>query len=452
MSYLGDFYPGDADQYLVQTPYGKGLITRTRQTINKNSPPIKEIRLLEWEKAAKEGKLYSKHHTTLYSTQDYPSVVPRKGDDVQTPYGRGHIVETVTVRILSKNLVLQKYHVILDSWRLAGRSKVKCYVFSNQVKTVRKKTLAEMNAIERVEFAMRQKRVATTIFAEKKYQQALNIYAGCIDAVRYVQHDNNNNNECRADLIEVMVTCSNNAATCCIQLKMWEEAFKFAKNANILLNALYDKRGMKIHTILNRDGGHCDTQLFGEWRVKSHFVMAKSLFEKGEYEVSLEEIKEARKHIAYYVAGDGCEDSPSAKESVKRLRGIEKQIASLRSNVVTQRKDILQKEKARARAMFSDEGPKLTEASSDPQPSSDHVSKQNIEDEVLIGNGSETKKDTFKKKVSFATALEETREIPKEEEEEEHPWYQEHKEAIILLAIGGIVSMSFFFGMRKRKL
>lgn len=232
---------------------------------------------------------------------------------------------------------------------------------------------------------------------------------------------------------------------------MWEEAFKFAKNANILLNALYDKRGMKIHTILNRDGGHCDTQLFGEWRVKSHFVMAKSLFEKGEYEAALEEIKEARKHISYYVAGDGCEDSPSAKESVKRLRGIEKQIASLRSNVVTQRKDILQKEKARARAMFSDEGPKVTEASSDPQPSSGHVSKQNMEDEVM-GNGSETKKDTFKKKVSFATALEETREIPKEEEEEEHPWYQEHKEAIILLAIGGIVSMSFFFGMRKRKL
>jgi hypothetical protein len=206
MSFLSDFYPGDADQYLVQTPYGKGLTTRTRPRANGNSPPIKEIRLLEWEKAAKEGKLYSKHHTTLYSTQNYPSLEPKKGDDVQTPYGRGHIIETVTVRILSKNLVLQKYHVVLDSWRLAGRSRVKCYLFSHQVKALRKKTLAEMNALERVEFAMRQKSVATTIFAEKKYQQALNIYAGCIDAVRYVQHDNNNNNECRADLIEVMVS------------------------------------------------------------------------------------------------------------------------------------------------------------------------------------------------------------------------------------------------------
>jgi tetratricopeptide (TPR) repeat protein len=450
MSLHGDYYPGDADQYLVQTPYGKGLFTRTRPNTYENSPPIKEIRLLEWEKAAKEGKLYSKHHTKLYSIQDYPSVEPQKGDDVQTPYGRGHIIETVTVRILSRNLVLHKYHVVLDSWRLAGRSRVKCYLFSNQVKTLRKKTLAEMNAVERVEFAMRQKSAATAIFAEKKYRQALNIYAGCIDAVRYVQHDNNNNNECRADLIEVMVTCSNNAATCCVQLKMWEEAFKFAKNAIILLNALYDKRGMKIHTILNQDGGHCDTQLFGEWRVKSRFVMARSLFEKDEYEAALEEIKEAREHIAYYVAGEGCDDSPPAKESVKRLRGIEKQIASLRANVVAKRKEILQKEKARARAMFSDEKPKDCEITSDAQPA---VRVSNEENEASIGNGSESKKNPLKKKVSFATALEETREIPgEEEEEEEQSWYEEHKEAILLLTIGGIMAMSFFFGMRKRKL
>lgn len=446
MSFLGAYYPGDPDQYLVQTPYGEGLIIRTRPNPRHSIAPIKEIRLLDWEKAANSTKLSSKRNSTLYSTQDYPSIEPKKGDDVETPYGRGHVVETVTVRILSKNLVLLKYHIILDSWRLAGRSRVKCYLFSHQVRTLRKKTLMEMNATERVEFALRQKSAATIAFSEKKFQQALNIYAGCIDAVRNVQHDNNNNNECRADLIEVMVTYSNNAATCCIQLRMWEEAFRFSKNAIILLNALYNKRGMKIHNILIKDRGYCDTKLFGEWRVKSRFVMARSLYEKDDFEEALEELREAREYIMYYVAGEGCENTPTAKESVKRLRALEKQMASLRIDVITKKKALLQKEKARAMAMFSVE----SSDSKNEQEDATVAMNGNATMDQINRSDSDEKKELLKKKVSFASKLEETREIPEDEVEEEDAWYHKHKEAFILLALGGIFAISIYLGIRKK--
>ena len=281
-----EYYIGDKDQRLVQTPYGKGLVTKIRPSKDPQLP-VKEIRLLEWEQAAKANQVASKTPTVLYSTTDFESISATKGNDVITPYGRGTITEQVTVRLLNKDKidpvteepigeqVFTKFHVQINSWKLAGRSTVNCYLFSNQVKVVRKKTLMEMNAGERVEFAMIQKNGASKIFAEKRYQEALNIYAGSIDAVRYIQHDSHNDNERRADLIEVMVTCSNNAATCAIQLQLWEEAFKFAKNALILLSALFEKRGAKIHTILNKDNGLCDAKLFGEWRVKSRLIMAR---------------------------------------------------------------------------------------------------------------------------------------------------------------------------------
>jgi len=283
-----EYYIGDMDQRLVRTPYGQGLVTKIRPSNDSDSsPPVQEIRLLEWEKSAKASQVTSRRPTILYSTNKYESITASKGDDVITPYGRGTITEQVTVRLLNKGKfdpvtkepigeqVFTKFHVQINSWKLAGRSRVKCYLFSNQVKVVRKKTLMEMNAAERVQFAMLQKKGASRMFAEKRYQEALNIYAGSIDAVRYIQHDTHNDNECRADLIEVMVTCSNNAATCAIQMQLWEEAFKYAKNSLILLSALFGKRGAKIHTILNKDNGICDAKLFGEWRVKSRLIMAR---------------------------------------------------------------------------------------------------------------------------------------------------------------------------------
>lgn len=477
MSFNSEYYVGDKDQLLVQTPYGTGLVTRIRPRIDPNVPPMQEIRLLEWEKAARASQIKSKRATVLYSTTEYQSIPPKKGDDVITPYGRGTITEFVTVRLLNKGKVhpitkqpigeevLTKFHVQINSWRLAGRSRVKCYLFSNQVKVVRKKTVMEMNAVERVEFAMKQKQGASRMFTDKKYQEALNVYAGCIDAVRYIQHDTNNDNECRADLIDVMVTCSNNAATCCIQLHLWEEAFKFAKNALILLNALFEKRGAKIHGILNKDNGHCDAKMFGEWRVKSHIILARSLFEKDEYDLALDELKMAREHISYYVAGKGTTDQGAldyklAKESVSRMRNQEREIIKLKSNITEKKKEHLKLERARAQAMFQDTATKSTKVSKlkkaqdkeEPAHSSENR-QSSKEDETQNGAVNAAPKQ-LKKKVSFATNLEERHDIAAEEEEveEEEPWYEEHKEALILLGVAVLTFASFALARRSKRI
>eukprot|EP00555_Chaetoceros_dichaeta_P014662 CAMPEP_0198276000 /NCGR_PEP_ID=MMETSP1447-20131203/65076_1 /TAXON_ID=420782 /ORGANISM="Chaetoceros dichaeta, Strain CCMP1751" /LENGTH=475 /DNA_ID=CAMNT_0043970915 /DNA_START=102 /DNA_END=1526 /DNA_ORIENTATION=- len=143
-----------------------------------------------------------------------------------------------------KERVLTKYQIELTSWRLAGRSTVKCYLFqpshptpaptptsptsppstittpppTQTVRAIRPKTLSEMSPHEKVHLALHQKQKASLSFATRSFPAALHLYASAVDAVRYVQHDSQSTNECRADLIDVMVTCSNNAATCCVQL------------------------------------------------------------------------------------------------------------------------------------------------------------------------------------------------------------------------------------------
>jgi len=474
MSFNPKNYAGDKDQKLVKTPYGKGLITKTRPQKDPNIPPVQEIRLLEWEDA-KSNQIKSKRSTILYSTSDYDSVTAKRGDDVITPYGRGTITESVSVRLLNKGKtdpvtkepigeqVMTKYHIQLNLWRLAGRSRVKCFLFSNQVKVLRKKVLFEMNAVERVEFAMKQKRAASEIFGQKKYREALNVYSGCIDAVRYIQHDTDSNNECRADLIEVMVTCSNNAATCCVQLQMWEEAFKFAKNALILLNAMFGKRGAKIHTILNRDNGHCDAKIFGEWRVKSRLIMARSLFEKDGHDLALEELRMARKHIAYYIAGEGTtkeggKDYALSKASVSKMRIQEKEIAKLKAKITEKKKELLKFEKARAKAMFAEKPKDKVDPSTLNGKSRDKIENNNSEsiedaekkekDASVDSDNTAGQSKRMQKRVSFASNLEERHEIV-EEEEEDDPWYEEHKEAFILLAIGGLAFASVFARTRR---
>merc|ERR1712194_93214 len=120
-----------------------------------------------------------------------------------------------------------------------------------------------MDAHEKVALAENQKLKATGYFTQKKdYDLALTTFASAVDAVRNVQHDHTSTNAVRADLVVVMVTCSNNAATFSIKLRKWDKASRFAKNALILVDALYGKRGKKIHTILNKEGT-IDAKLFG---------------------------------------------------------------------------------------------------------------------------------------------------------------------------------------------
>jgi hypothetical protein len=504
---------------------------------------MKEIRLLDWENAMKAGSMSARRSksTILYTPLEYPSVSVTKGDDVLTPYGRGRVIELirVTIRKKSSNLggkvkaivnaiehvnengkaadmnhvngkeahderVLTKYQVQINSWRLAGRSKVTCFLFQEQVKVVRKKTLGEMDAQERVDFAIIQKKSATAVFGKKQYQQALNLYSGAIDAVRFVQHDKNSSNECRADLFEIMVTCSNNSATCCVKLQRWEEANRFAKNALVLLDALYGKRGLKIHMLLGMDNGHCDAKLFGEWRVKSHLIKARSMVENNQHDEALQELKAAKDIYTTYTTGEELEKIPS--DSLTRLASQQRELLKLKEVCIKKRKAVLKKEKARARAMFSDSNikSKLSIDKDEPEPAPDSKQKsifrenasdcdsQKVNggssagdlkasdcDSQKVNGGSsagdlrepkrnkvvdvteQTNKNnrqstttennidrTVTKKVSFASELEE-RHIIEAEEEEEELWYDEHKEALILLGIGSLATISIMLGLRR---
>lgn len=553
MSNLANYFTGDKDQLVVQTPYGKGLVIKIRSVIKNESKsndkesssesslyvitPMKEIRLLDWENAMKAGSMSARRSksTILYTPLEYPSVSVTKGDDVLTPYGRGRVIELIKVTIRKKSLnlggkvkaivnaiehvnengkaadmnhvnghderVLTKYQVQVNSWRLAGRSKVTCFLFQEQVKVVRKKTLGEMDAQERVDFAIIQKKSATAVFGKKQYQQALNLYSGAIDAVRFVQHDKNSSNECRADLFEIMVTCSNNSATCCVKLQRWEEANRFAKNALVLLDALYGKRGLKIHMILGRDNGHCDAKLFGEWRVKSHLIKARSMVESNQHDEALQELKAAKDIYTSYTTGEELEKTPS--DSLTRLASQQRELLKLKEVCIKKRKAILKKERARARAMFSDSNikskPSIDKDELAPDSKQKSIFRENASDcdsqkanggssagdlkasdrdsqkvngGNIAGDLKEPKRNevvdvteqknknnrqsmttennfarTVTKKVSFASELEERHII--EDDDEEELWYDEHKEALILLGIGSLATISIMLGLRK---
>jgi len=495
-SYL-DYYNGDKNQLIVQTPYGQGLVVRTRPKRDNSS--MKEIRLLEWQSSQSQTKngLEKKRVPMLYTTIDYESVTIKKGDDVITPYGRGVVLETVIVKMRkkSKNVhkdviddddnntgsdvndapatvtvtvqedIRFKYHVLLNSWRLAGRSRVKCYLFSNQVKVVRTKTLSEMDPNERIDYAKKQKQIANKSFVQKNYNTALHLYAEAVDAVRYIQHTPNNSNECRADLLVVIVTCSNNAATCCIQLQKYEEAQRFAKNALILLNALFDKQGMKIHAVLLKDHKLTDARLFGEWRGKSGLIIAKTLAKKEMYDEAIECVRHAKEYIMAYI-------TPNGDEKEKELKRMLKEIVKLQKTVIEYRKVIRQKERARAKKMFASEEAQNDNASAKNQASENYPSGQSSNmkaddknnpkrngsiKEVSTakaespkdsgGNSDSDKQEPVKlvKRVSFAEELEERHILEDSdfEDDEEEPWYEEHKEAIVLLALSGLAFLAF---------
>ena len=462
----------DKNQLIVDTPYGRGLVINTRRIkhVATTQDAIKEVRLLDWEHGTNTRTSFPKKVPMLYTAIDYPSVMIRKGDAVLTPYGRGVVEEIVFVKIrkTSKDRkigennskdeqILFKYRILLTSWYLAGRSRVKCYLFSPQVKVVRCKTVGEMDPIERVEYAMKQKQIAGKLFAEKNYSRALNKYAEAVDAVRYIQHTPNNSNECRADLLVVIVTCSNNAATCCIHLEKFDEASRFSRNALILLNALHGKQGMKIHGILMKDHQLTDAKLFGEWRGKSSLIIARCEMHKNFFDRALEHLREAKDFISVYI-----KDETSSQN--KRLKEILKDVLKLKSSTIVKKKAMLEEEKAKAKKMFSGnvrkEQTKAKKAVSGNQieksPSQTLLSKSEMPmNKSQLSSNSKYQEESIineknsLKKVSFAEKLEE-RHVLEHEDEDEEPWYEEHKEALLLLTLGSLALFTTMFATRKK--
>lgn len=430
----------DKDQRVVQTPYGRGLVVKTR-----TNDSIQEVELLDWKPARTTNK-----PPVLYSPQSFSSVAPLVGDDVVCLFGRG--------RVLSVDEASQKCLVQLTSWRLAQRSTVNCYLsIPTSVSVVRKKTLYEMNCFEKVEYAQEEKNTATRHFLNKDYNLALEHYDRAVTSVRYVQHDANSTNELRADLLVVMITCCNNAGTCCSLLKEYDEAIKFAKNALVLLDALYEKRGLKIHSILNKEG-LTDAKLFGEWRVKSLLIKANGYIGKTDYDEAMRVLKDAHHVIESFVETDKLQDPAYHQAAYATLYKQSKEVKRLRAMCLQQKKLQKKKEKQRAQAMFAasptDAASKTSKSVKISEPASITKEARNGSKNAVL-DMSEKVTDEIptirtKRSVSFSDDTKPGKDCVAQDSDEELPWYDEHKEALILSGIVGLAVLATVL-LRGRK-
>ena len=367
----------DKDQAIVATPYGAGLVIRTRRNpVTHNDVVSRDIELIDWAKSKNQTfvngggssssgnqKYKSPKPPMLYSFKDFPSVPPQVGDDVLCgTFGRGKVVSLDTNNSGNNN---QQARVVLTSWRLAGRSKVTCTVRIEDLQVVRPKLQYEMDVFERVEHAQSLKEEARQAFAKKKYEQALTKYALAVDAVRYVQHDANSTNHVRADLLVIMITCCNNAATCAahqpsvggvatqFSQDKWQLTLKYANNALVLIDALEDrqkeqlttKKPSKVYQILTQEDKISPTKLFGEWKGKALLFIARAHAEKHAHDKALEALQKAHEAVSRYLKDD---EEPSNKILLQH----EKDIQRLRTHCQQRKKKELKKEKQRAQAMF----------------------------------------------------------------------------------------------------
>eukprot|EP00934_Nitzschia_sp_Nitz4_P003705 Nitzschia sp. Nitz4//scaffold22_size323478//319823//321217//NITZ4_000599-RA/size323478-processed-gene-0.494-mRNA-1//-1//CDS//3329543213//3695//frame0 len=459
--------PEDKDQAIVHTPYGKGLVIRARKPATGSLGVVMyEIELLDWEKP--DPSKGPKRPSMLYSPTKFPSIEPTAGCDVATQYGRGVVKELRTSDVV----------VEIKSWKLAGRSSVTCYLSKDSIQVLRPKRVYEMTVYEKVERAQILKEKATKHFSKKSYTDALQLYAEAVDAVRYIQHDKYSDVYARSDLLVVMITCCNNAATCCLQLHYWDRAVKFATNGMVLLDALKEKQGnSKILALLNKEG-YSNAKLFGAWKTKSLLVVARASAERHDTEVAIENLQLALKIVADY--------NTEGEAMSRQLQGQEKETRKLLAVCKQRLKAERKKEKLRAQAMFGGSAQeKSTIAESKPdgddapdkkveiEPTSQAKTPESLPDEKIPADSAlsppkgitptlDLKEDTpvptsavaddepvskprksVPKRVSFADGT-----IPGCADDEPSFW-DEHKEALIL--VGGLIFGSLCVHLLTRK-
>ena len=464
----------DKDQAVVQTPYGPGLVIRTRLHPTSLQVVSRDIELTDWAKATTAATRKGKppKPAMLYTPTNFPSVKPHVGDDVLCgAFGRGRVLSIVPETNQAK--------VQLSSWRLAGRSRVLCTMQLQSLQVLRPKLVYEMNVFEKVEHAHGLKREAKALFAAKEYERALTKYALAVDAVRYVQHDGQSTNYVRADLLLIMMTCCNNAATCAAQQpssslsqNKWDLVTKYAKNALVLIEALEDRQKQsqaagaaspppkpsRVYQILLEEPGMTAAKLFAEWKGKSLLLLARAYAEKHQYDQALEACQTAHNCVTQYT-------TTAETSNNKILQQHEKEIQRIRTNCQHRKKMELKKEKQRAQAMFgggstskksppAKTGTRHSEARNDPKmtksttttttttttappparrlDSMDSSSKRNLS--VTFEDGG-TPRDEYIKPSSRTVSLSD------DDDDDGHdydtndngiPWYQEHQELLIL--------------------
>jgi hypothetical protein len=94
---FSNYVPEDKDQRIVKTPYGKGIVIRTRENndVEQKSISMHEIELVNWTKWKLDNheevsSLNSSNPQMLYTPIEFHSVSPVVGSDVLTLWGRGN--------------------------------------------------------------------------------------------------------------------------------------------------------------------------------------------------------------------------------------------------------------------------------------------------------------------------------------------------------------------------
>ena len=471
---------------IYNTPYGRALLYNTKDNLyNQNSSQNNEEKNEESALALprvhclklQDIVLADGKHPTLYTcAKTLPHPKPRGDDDVILGnFGRGTVLKVESCSEGSSGDD-EKVVVQLTNWRLARRSTVKIYCnasnFTNseQYRIVRKKRVYEMSIYERIEHSKVLKKEAIPHFVKGDYEKALDLFTQAVYAVRMQQHTPESTNEMRADLVEIMISCSNNAASCFVKMGKWEEAQQHARNALLLIDALDGKRGQKVHLIL-REGGLSDLKIFGEWRVKSYLIIARAEAEQQEFSMALARLKQA---MSVTRGGIGI--------NAKVKLGLEKQDNEIRRLMQTygeRHKMLYRKEKARAKAMFSGNEKSKSINGTKPDQNGSNVSKVeqkaslkgktiNNDKKKVVPSEKKSEKDvTQVENVNKSNVKDTTKSLPDttkslpdnndenldsnegydgNSEDDYIPWYEEHKEALILtgvgaLALGTIVTM-----------
>jgi hypothetical protein len=337
-----DFDSYNKDPVLhVVTPYGPGWVLRTRR-----SDGMQEIELWKQndDKSMNSNNNGRRSSSMLYSLQKYVSAPVTEGCDVLCFAGRGRVVQVRKEDASDSPCAPVK--VRLSNWRLANRSRVYCYVSLDAVQVVRPKMVYEMSVPEKIERAQEYKDEAAQLFQTQNYAAAYDRYSRAVETVRYVQHNKSEStNIVRADLLVVMITCSNNAATCCWKLDRIEQAAIHARDASLLLDALEPKRGQKIYQEL-LSAGYSDEKVFGEWKVKSLLILAKTEMAQIELDACLASIQRARDTVCQY-------SNNNNNSTNKILQGSDRELVKLLKSCKEHRKVQRQKEKQRAQAMFA---------------------------------------------------------------------------------------------------
>lgn len=229
---------------------------------------------------------------------------------------------------------------------------------------------------------------------------------------------------------------------------------------------------MKIHTILNKEGT-IDAKLFGEWRVKSYLVIALSCIERDDVDGASAVLKKAKNVAMNYIdVIKAKQQSDIGKEESASLKGLTaqmKEVRRLMTDCNGKKKESKKLEKRRAQAMFSstkdaqntktNTKQDIGKSSEKPAPESDNKEQVNQPNNTLpeepntppalksVLNGKKVDKPSVRKSVSFSQNPPQVKEFDRTADDA--PWYSEHKEAFVLMAVAGL-SVFAFMSLRKR--